>query len=76
MNVNRLFYSLIPTAPNALRFPRKVDDLQGDGYDLWQLTGSFDGADAANILIVAQAFQLIQYAVQIVLFVCFVGEVT
>mmetsp|Transcript_24564 Transcript_24564/g.28311 ORF Transcript_24564/g.28311 Transcript_24564/m.28311 type:complete len:345 (+) Transcript_24564:118-1152(+) len=75
MNVNRLFYSLIPTTQNALRFPQEVDDLQGDGYDIWELTGSFNGADAAKILLLAQVFQLLQYIVQIVLFVYFVGEV-
>ena len=75
MNVNRLFYSLVPTTPDALRFPRDVSDLVGDGYDLWRLLASsrFDGV--GEILIVAQVFQILQYAVQIVMFVWFVRMV-
>lgn len=73
--MNRIFYSLVPAAPNALRYPRKVSDLRGDGYDLWKLMDSFKGSNATKILPYAQALQLVQYAAQILLLVQFVKEV-
>jgi len=75
MNVNRIFYSLVPAAPNAIRYPRNVSDVGGDGYDLWKLTGSFEGPNATKILPFAQALQLMQYTVLILLLVQFVKEV-
>jgi hypothetical protein len=43
VNVNRIFYALVPTTPDGITVALTVDELGGDGFDLWDGLGISSG---------------------------------
>ena len=60
MNVNRVFYTLLPTTPDAVLWPGSVGSLRGDGFDLWRPL-----VDQGTLLVVARGGVVIQWALQV-----------
>jgi len=58
MNINRIFYAVAPTTPDALTFPTSVADLMGDGFDIWSRYG---GMSEGGLVVFAQCCSVVQY---------------
>lgn len=60
MNVNRVFYTLFPTTPDAVLWPGFVGSLRGDGLDLWRPL-----VDQSTLLVIARGAFVTQWALQV-----------